>query len=87
LQQQNYSIKAMARVLHRSPSTISRELSSNADATGYASSQAHNRCQHRRQSASVQRRLYAEASLFSVVHYFFLTQSSSEQITLTLARI
>jgi IS30 family transposase len=40
LQQQNYSIRAMACLLHRSPSTISRELSRIADASGYASSQA-----------------------------------------------
>jgi len=40
LQQQNYSIRAMARVLQRSPSTISRELIRNADANSYASSQA-----------------------------------------------
>jgi transposase, IS30 family len=34
LQQQKYSVRAMARVLHRSPSTVSRELSRNADASG-----------------------------------------------------
>ena len=47
-QQQNYSIRAISRVLHRSPSTISRKLRRNADASGYASAQAQKRCQHRR---------------------------------------
>lgn len=38
LQQQNYSMRAMARVLQQSPRTISRELLRNADHSGYASS-------------------------------------------------
>jgi IS30 family transposase len=87
LQQQNYSIRAMARVLHRSPSTISRELSRNADASGYASSQAQKRRQHRRQSARPQRRLHADSSLFGLVQHFLLARWSPEQIALTLARI
>lgn len=87
LQQQNYSIRAMARVLHRSPSTISRELSRNPDASGYASSQAQKRSQHRRQSARPQRRLHADSSLFGLVQHFLLARWSPEQIALTLARI
>ena len=87
LQQQNYSIRAIARVLHRSPSTISRELSRNADASGYASVKAQKRCQHRRQSARPQRRLHVGTSLFGVVHHFLLAHWSPEQIALTLARI
>jgi IS30 family transposase len=87
LQQQNYSVRAMARVLHRSPSTISRELSRNADSSGYASVQAQKRCQHRRQSARPHPRLHADASLFGVVHHFLLARWSPEQIALTLARI
>ena len=87
LQQQNYSIRAIARVLHRSPSTISRELSRNADASGYASVKAQKRCQHRRQSGRPQRRLHVGTSLFGVVHHFLLAHWSPEQIALTLARI
>ncbi len=56
LQQQNYTVQAMARVLHRLPSTISRELSRNADVSGYTSSKAQKRCQHRRESARPVRR-------------------------------
>jgi len=87
LQQQNYSIRAMTRVLNRSPGTISRELSRNADPSGYASSQAQKRCQHRRQSARPQRRLHADSSLFGLVQHFFQALWSQEQIVLTLARI
>jgi IS30 family transposase len=87
LQQQNYSVRAMARVLHRSPSTISRELSRNADSSGYASVQAQKRCQHRRQSARPQRRRHADSSLFGLVQHFLLAHWSPEQIALTLARI
>jgi transposase, IS30 family len=87
LQQQKYSVRAIARVLHRSPSTVSRELSRNADASGYTSSQAQKRCQHRRQSARPQRRLHVGTSLFGVVHHFLLVHWSPEQIALTLARI
>ena len=87
LQQQKYSVRAIARVLHRSPSTISRELSRNADASGYASVQAQKRCQHRRQSARPQRRLHADSSLFGLVQHFLLARWSPEQIALTLARI
>jgi IS30 family transposase len=86
-QQHNYSIRAMDRVLHRSPSTISRELIRNSDARGYASSQAQRRCQHRRQSARPQPRFHAKASLFGVDHHFLLARWSPEQIALTLACI
>ena len=87
LRQQNYSTRVMARVLHRSPSTISGELSRNADVSGYASSQAHKRCQHQRQSARPQPRLHDDSSLFGVVHHFLLALWSPEQIALTLACI
>lgn len=37
LKQQNYSVRAIARQLHRSPGTISRELQRNASSSGYGS--------------------------------------------------
>jgi IS30 family transposase len=40
LTQQRYSVRAMAQVLGRSPSTISRELRRNAQPAGYASTLA-----------------------------------------------
>ena len=76
LQQQKYSVWAMAGMLDRAPSTVSRELSRNADASGYTCSQAQKRCQHRRQSARPQRRLHVGTSLFGVVHHFLLVRWS-----------
>ncbi|WP_232476477.1 MULTISPECIES: helix-turn-helix domain-containing protein [unclassified Acidovorax] len=43
LRQQNHSVRAIARQLHRSPVTISRELERNASSSGYGS--AHAQCQ------------------------------------------
>jgi len=77
----------MARVLHRSPSSISRELSRNVDPSCYSSSHAHKRCQHRKESARPQRRLHAESSLFGLLQHFLLALGSPEQIALILARI
>ena len=87
LQQQKYSVRAIARVLHRSRSIVSREFSRNADAIGYTSPQAQKRCQQRRQSARPQRRLYVGTSLFGMVHHFLLARWPPEKIALTLASI
>lgn len=46
LAQQKYSVRAMARVLGRSPSTISRELRRNDQPAGYTSTTAR-ACAHR----------------------------------------
>jgi len=51
LTQQKYSVRAMAQVLGRSPSTISRELRRNAQPTGYASVPARNCAQRRRRQS------------------------------------
>ena len=72
LQLQNYNIRAMARLLHRSPSAISLELSRNADASGCSSSKVQKSCQYRLNSARPQRRLQPASSLFCLVQYFFL---------------
>ena len=40
LRQQNHSVRAIARQLHRSPATISRELQRNARSCGYGSAHA-----------------------------------------------
>ena len=71
-QQQNYSILAIARLLHRSPITISRELSRNADVNSCSSSQ---------------RKLHVCTSLFGVLHHFLLARWSPQYIALTPARI
>ena len=41
LKQQSYSVRAIARQLRRTPSTISRELQRNGNLGGYGSIQAH----------------------------------------------
>ena len=86
LQQKNYSIRAISRALHRSPSNVSRELIRSADASGYANSQAQKRYQRRWQSVRPQPRLHAEASLLVLVNHFLLAHWSPEEIALTLSR-
>lgn len=54
LQQQNFSIRSMSRMRHRSPSTISRELRRNTGASADANVQTQRHCQHRRLSARPQ---------------------------------
>lgn len=87
LVQQNYGIREMAVVLNRSPSTISRELSRNTGAAGYASAQAHAQSTQRRKAARPAIKLHADALLFDVVCHFLRLLWSPEQIALTLAHI
>lgn len=51
LRQQGVGISAIARVLQRSPSTVSRELQRNGCEGSYASAAAQGRCHKRRLSA------------------------------------
>lgn len=51
LAQQKFTVRAMAQVLGRSPSTISRELRRNAQPEGYASATASTCAQRRRQQS------------------------------------
>jgi len=87
LVQQNYSIREIARVLGRSPATISRELRRNAGGAGYASSSAHRQCQHRRRDGRPAIKLHGQTVLFDVVRHFLNLHWSPEQIALTLATI
>lgn len=48
LKQQNFSVRAIARQLRRSPATISRELLRNAQSSGYGSVKAQHLCLQRR---------------------------------------
>ena len=48
--QQKQSLRAIARALGRSPSTISREILRNAGGTGYVSRFAQQRCRIRRRA-------------------------------------
>ena len=48
LHQQGWSLRAMGRLMGRSPSTLCRELRRNSSDGGYASSSAHHACLKRR---------------------------------------
>lgn len=67
LAQQKYSVRAMAHVLGRSPSTISRELRLNRQPTGYASTSAHTCAQRRRLLGRPQSKLHRDGILFGLM--------------------
>lgn len=87
LRQQGLGVRAIAGILQRSPSTISRELQRNAGPLGYASTTARSRCQQRRLSGRPARKLDPEGVLFGVVRQCLRWCWSPEQIALTLASI
>ena len=87
LKQQNYSVRAMARVLGRPASTVSRELRRNSVQGHYASVSAqHLCCQHRRQ-ARPPAKLHIDSTLFGLVQHFLQLRWSPEQIAMKLACI
>lgn len=87
LVQQKHSVRAIAQVLGRSPSTISRELRRNAQPAGYASTSARTCAQRRRQQGRPPAKLHRDGILFALMHHFLGQRWSPEQIALTLARI
>lgn len=87
LAQQKYTVRDMALVLGRSPSTISRELQRNAQPAGYASATARACTQQRRKQGRSPNKLHRDSVLFGVVRQFLKEQWSPEQIALTLAAI
>lgn len=88
LRQQGLGVREIARVLARSPSTISREMRRNAcEAGGYASAPAQARCRQRRLNARPLAKLHPEGLLIAAVHHFLRLRWSPQQIALTLARI
>ena len=87
LRQQGLGVRAIARALGRSPSTVSRELQRNAGSLGYASTTARTRCQQRKLSARPARKLDPQGVLFGVVRQCLRWRWSPEQIALTLASI
>lgn len=87
LKQQNYSVRAMARVLGRPASTISRELRRNATGGQYGSAAAQQACLQRRRQARPCAKLQRDTLLFDVVQYLLRQRWSPEQIALTMARI
>jgi transposase, IS30 family len=87
LRQQNFSLRAIARVLGRAPSTISREIDRNASQGRYASVVAQRTCAHRRHLARPKPKLHGDSVLFAVVQHFLQTRWSPEQIAMTLAAL
>ncbi|WP_345064556.1 IS30 family transposase, partial [Acidovorax lacteus] len=78
--QQKQSIRAIARSLGRSPSTISREIRRNAGANGYVSRFAHQRCTRRRIYSRPQPKLHRQGALFQQVCQHLRQHWSPQQI-------
>lgn len=87
LKQQNVSVRAIARQLQRSPSTISRELQRNSPPSGYASASAQCLALQRRRAGRPAIKLHPESILFALVIELLRLRWSPEQIALTLARL
>ena len=94
LLQQNNSLRDIAAVLNRSPSTISRERQRNvAKAVGiapvspYASVNAQRSCQQRRRAGRPLNKLHPVRPMFEVTRHLLAQSWSPEQITLTLAAL
>ena len=85
--QQKYTVRDIALVLGRSPSTISRELLRNAQPAGYASTAASACALQRRRQGRASNKLHRDGVLFDVMRHFLGLRWSPEQIALTLARI
>ena len=94
LLQQNHSLRDIAAVLNRSPSTISRERQRNvAKAVGiapvspYASVIAQRSCRQRRRAGRPLVKLHTDRPMFKVVSSLLGKRWSPEQIALTLAAL
>ena len=94
LLQQNHSLRDIAAVLNRSPSTISRERHRNiAKAVGiapvspYASVIAQRSCQQRRRAGRPLNKLHPDRPMFEVTRHLLGQRWSPEQIALTLAAL
>ena len=87
LVQQKYTVRDMALVLGRSPSTISRELRRNAQPAGYASTAARACALQRRRQGRPPIKLHRDGILFDLMRHFLGQRWSPEQIALTLTRI
>lgn len=85
--QQGMSLRAIARALGRSPSTISRECQRNAGASSYVSRFAQQRCDRRRRNARPKPKLHRDGELFGSVHAYLLQWWSPQQIACELRRL
>ena len=83
--QQGCGIRAMARALGRSASTISRELSRNSGLVAYGSHVAQLQSVARRQAGRAETKLDARGVRWGVVMEFLKAKWSPQQIASTLA--
>jgi IS30 family transposase len=89
MRQQNSSVREIARVLSRAPSSISREVNRNLIATpaGYDPVLAGARAKCMQKVVRQHRKLAPDTPLFGVIDYFLRQQWSPEQIGGTLRRM
>lgn len=88
LLQQRYSLRSIAGILGRCPSTISREIARNRSPDqSYASRPAQQLCEHRRSCAKPLPKLHSQSVLWGLVVHFLRCRWSPEQIALTLAHL
>ena len=87
LHQQGWSLRAMGRLMGRSPSTLCRELRRNSSDGGYASSSAHHAYLKRRIDARPLPKLHADGALWQTVCTLLSWCWSPQQIASTLRRM
>ena len=94
LLQLNHSLRDLATVLKRSPSTIRREQRRNSDMnvpaavhSPYSSATAQSKCRQRRRAGRPLAKLRTDRPMFEVVRRLLRLRWSPEQIALTLAAL
>ena len=85
--EQGLSIRAIARVLGRSPSTVSRELSRNSGGAAYSCRFAQQRFVRRRRHSKSSAKLVIGNTLFACVHALLQLRWSPQQIASRLAKL
>jgi IS30 family transposase len=85
--QQGMSVRAIARALGRSPSTISRERRRNAPAAAYSCKFAHQRYQRRRQYGRLPPKLAPQSALLKEVCRLLRKCWSPQQIAAYLSKV
>ena len=81
------SIRAIARVLDRAPSTVCREINRNSGGTAYSCRFAHQRFVRRRRLSRPAPKLVAGNALFASVHALLRLRWSPQQIASRLATL
>ena len=87
LRQQGQSVRAIAKTLNRSASSISRELRRNAGSSGYLAREAQAASADRREAARPWPKLHVDLKLWRVVQTCLNWRWSPQQISRTLARM